>query len=79
MGPAGVGFLVEEADCAIIVGVMSFSTCLSLAVENGAHMYSYPWKDKSANEYDMSIGERLILPSPKISYFFSGALGIVFL
>lgn len=51
-----VEYLADESDCVIVVDVMSFSTCVSLAVDNGARIYPYPWKDESAREYAMSIG-----------------------
>ncbi len=40
----------------VIVDVMSFSTCVSLAINNGASIYPYPWKDTSAIEYGMTLG-----------------------
>ncbi|MDW8845078.1 2-phosphosulfolactate phosphatase [Erwinia sp. MMLR14_017] len=55
-GLSAVEYLASEADCAVIVDVMSFSTCVSLAVDNGARIYPYPWKDQSALEYGMRIG-----------------------
>lgn len=55
-GLSAVEHLAGEVDCAVIVDVMSFSTCVSLAVNNGADIYPYPWKDASALEYGMKIG-----------------------
>ncbi|WLS78414.1 2-phosphosulfolactate phosphatase [Erwinia pyri] len=53
---SAVDYLADETDCVIVVDVMSFSTCVSLAVDNGAHIYPYPWKDESALEYGISMG-----------------------
>ncbi len=55
-GLSAVNYLAEEADCAVIIDVMSFSTCVSLAVDNGARIYPYPWKDATAIEYGDKIG-----------------------
>ncbi|WP_215844922.1 2-phosphosulfolactate phosphatase [Candidatus Pantoea bituminis] len=66
-GQAAVDYLAEKADCAVIVDVMSFSTCVSLAVEKGARIYPYPWKDESANEYGMKIGAKVASPKRRFS------------
>lgn len=66
-GQAAVDYLAEKADCAVIVDVMSFSTCVSLAVEKGARIYPYPWKDESANEYGIKIGAKVASLKRKFS------------
>jgi len=55
-GLSAVEYLACEADCVVVVDVMSFSTCVSLAADNGARIYPWPWKDASAVEYGNKIG-----------------------
>lgn len=58
-GIEAVEQLAEMADCIIIVDVMSFSTCISLALDNGAQVYPYPWKDESAIAYGNERGAHI--------------------
>ncbi|MCX8959532.1 2-phosphosulfolactate phosphatase [Erwinia psidii] len=66
-GLPAVDYLAGDADCAVIVDVMSFSTCVSLAVDNGADIYPYPWKDDSASGYGMKIGAQTASPDRRFS------------
>ncbi len=48
--------LAPESDAVIIVDVLSFSTCVAIAVANGAVIYPYQWKDESARVYAAQLG-----------------------
>lgn len=50
-GVQGVKKLSSLSDVVIIVDVMSFSTCVDIAVNNGASVLPYRWKDDTAVEY----------------------------
>lgn len=46
-----VEHLAADADCIVIIDVMSFSTCVSIATARGGTVFPYPWKDASAQQY----------------------------
>ncbi len=58
-GLRGVQELAPISDVIIIVDVLSYSTCIDIAVSNGAIIYPYRYKDGSAVEYAKSIGAEL--------------------
>jgi 2-phosphosulfolactate phosphatase len=53
-GLKGIQQLAPVSDVVIIVDILSFSTCVDIATGNGAILYPYLWKDKSAIEFAKS-------------------------
>lgn len=58
-GLHGVEKLAPISDVIIIVDILSFSTCVDIATENGALIYPYQWKDETAVSYAASINAEL--------------------
>ncbi|MFU2318846.1 2-phosphosulfolactate phosphatase [Rahnella sp. PCH160] len=50
-GVQAVEQLAAEVDCIVIIDVISFSTCVSVAAERGGFIFPYPWKDARAQDY----------------------------
>lgn len=50
---------IAQSDVLIIVDVLSFSTCVDIAVGNNAIVYPYRYNDISAQDYAASQGARL--------------------
>jgi 2-phosphosulfolactate phosphatase len=55
-GQEAIRHLAPKADCVIVIDVMSFSTCVSIAVERGAVIWPYPWRDETAQAYGAARG-----------------------
>lgn len=55
----GVTQLAPISDVVVIVEVLSFSTCVEIATNNGAIVFPYQWKDESAIDYAKSLQAEL--------------------
>lgn len=58
-GEQGVAKLAPISDVVVIVDVLSFSTCVEIATNNGAIVFPYRWKDESAIDYAKSMNAEL--------------------
>ncbi len=58
-GERGVAHLAPISDAIIIVDVMSFSSCVSIAVSRGAVIFPWRWKDESSYEFAKTIGAQV--------------------
>jgi 2-phosphosulfolactate phosphatase len=47
-GLRGAEVISEQADFAVVIDVLSFTTTVSVALDQGAEVYPYPWRDESA-------------------------------
>ena len=54
-GEKGVSLLAPISDVIIIVDVLSFTTSVEIATNQGALVYPYRWKDESAHEFAGSV------------------------
>lgn len=50
-GATGAATIVEGANLAVVIDVLSFTTTLSVAIELGAEVYPYEWRDDAVAEY----------------------------
>ena len=61
-GPAGIAALAPNSDVIVVVDVLSFSTCVDVALARGARVYPYRYRDTSAREFADSVGAILAGP-----------------
>lgn len=70
-GEQGVTNLAPISDVLIVVDVLSFSTCVEIATNNGAIIFPYQWKDKSALNYALSVNAELASSERKLTNDYS--------
>lgn len=70
-GEQGVARLAPISDAIIIVDVMSFSTCVTVAASRGATVFPYRWKDESQIAFAKSVGAELAGAREKSRYSLS--------
>jgi len=62
--PAAAAYAVSDSApvCAVVVDVLSFTTCVSVAVDAGTTVHPYRWKDDSARAFAEERGATLAVP-----------------
>lgn len=61
-GEHGISVLAPISDVVIIIDVLSFSTSVDVAVNQGALVFPYRWRDDTALAYAASLGATLADP-----------------
>jgi 2-phosphosulfolactate phosphatase len=63
-GPTGAKALAPECNVAVVVDVLTFSTTVSVAVDEGIQVKPHRWADASASDAALAAGATLAVPRP---------------
>ena len=61
-GPTGASALAPECDLAVVVDVLTFSTTVSVAADEGVQIKPYRWADASAGNAAHAAGATMAVP-----------------
>lgn len=70
-GQRGLAALANLSDVVVIVDVLSFSTCVDIAVSRNALIFPFTWRDERATEFAQAIGAALAGPRGKAPFSLS--------
>ncbi|HVF11562.1 MAG TPA: 2-phosphosulfolactate phosphatase [Actinomycetota bacterium] len=70
-GLEGVEALAPISDVLIVVDVLRFTTTVSAAIEQGAIIYPYQWKDASVDDFAIRVGALTVEASAHRGYSLS--------
>ena len=68
-GLGGIRSLGVSSRVLIIVDALSFTTCVDVAVSNGASIFPYRWKDERSYEYAKGLGAELAVKRGEVGKF----------
>ncbi|MBI4926308.1 MAG: 2-phosphosulfolactate phosphatase [Anaerolineae bacterium] len=72
-GEQALAHLRDQVDVFVIVDVLSFTTCVDVAVSRGALIYPYRWNDYSSQEFARRIGGMVGVSTRQPGYSLSPA------
>lgn len=61
-GERGIATLAPLSEVLVIVDVLSFSTCVDIAVSRGAMVFPFRWRDERAEAFAASVNAELASP-----------------